>query len=199
MKIPEMRKGFISKSQTALLAAFLIIVGCSNPVQHIPELTPEQLAARSVKQVPSEQNYKMVPYDKVTVRFTYHPEQDPKTPLSVRPDGQITLDGIGSVQAAGRTPEELGKDIAEKSSNRLRDPQVIVMVTDFAQRKIYVGGSVKSPGIVNFQGEISPIQAIFDRGGFADDAQKDSVVLIRYAGGPEPIIGRINVNQGLEN
>ncbi len=199
MKITAIRKDFIGKSQTALLAAFLIIVGCSNPVQHIPELTPEQLATRSVNQVPSEQTYKIVPYDTVSVRFTYHPEQDPKAPVSVRPDGQITLDGIGSVQAAGRTPEELGKEIAAKSSTRLRDPQVIVTVTQFAPRKIYVGGQVKSPGIVTFQGEISPIQAIFDRGGFADDAQRDSVILIRNAGGPEPIIGRLNVNQGLED
>jgi protein involved in polysaccharide export with SLBB domain len=199
MKINAIKKSFIGKSQTASLVAFLVIVGCSNPVQHIPELTPEQLAARSLTQVPSEQTYKMVPYDTVSVRFTYHPEQDPKAPVSVRPDGQITLDGIGSVQAAGRTPEELGKEIAAKSSTRLRDPQVIVTVTQFAPRKIYVGGQVKTPGIVTFQGEISPIQAIFDRGGFADDAQRDSVILIRNAGGPEPIIGRLNVNQGLED
>jgi protein involved in polysaccharide export with SLBB domain len=199
MKINAIKKSFIGKSHTASLVAFLVIVGCSNPVQHIPELTPEQLAARSVNQVPSEQTYKMVPYDTVSVRFTYHPEQDPKAPVSVRPDGQITLDGIGSVQAAGRTPEELGKEIAAKSSTRLRDPQVIVTVTQFAPRKIYVGGQVKAPGIVTFQGEISPIQAIFDRGGFADDAQRDSVILIRNAGGPEPIIGRLNVNQGLED
>ena len=199
MKITAIRKDFIGKSQTALLAAFLIIVGCSNPVQHIPELTPEQLAARSVNQVPSEQTYKMVPYDTITVRFPFHPEQDPKSPLSVRPDGQITLDGIGAVQAAGRTPEELAKEIAEKSSTRLRDPQVIVTVTQFSPRKIYVGGQVKNPGIVTFQGEISPIQAIFDRGGFTDDAQKDSVILIRNAGGPDPIIGRMNIDQGLES
>ena len=199
MKITAIRKDFIGKSQTALLAAFLIIVGCSNPVQHIPELTPEHLATSSVKQVPSEQTYKMVPYDGITIRFPFHPEQDPKTAISIRPDGQITLDGIGALQAAGRTPEELAKEIAEKSSTRLRDPQVVVTVTQFAPRKIYVGGQVRSPGIVTFQGEISPIQAIFDRGGFADDAQKDSVILIRYAGGPEPIIGRINIDHGLES
>ena len=37
----------------------------------------------------------MVPYDLITVKFTYHPEQDPKTPITIRPDGNITLDGIG--------------------------------------------------------------------------------------------------------
>src|ERR671931_659604 len=189
-----------SVKETLLLnLLLLVIVGCSNPVAHIPELSPEQLMAKPVQQRPLEQTYKIVPYDLLTVRFTYHPEQDPKAPISVRPDGQITLDAVGSVQAAGRTPDELGKEIATKSSKRLRDPEVVVTVSQYAPRKIYVGGQVKTPGIVQFQGEITPIQAIFERGGFTNEAQVDSVVLIRNAGGPEPIIGRININQGLEN
>src|SRR5690242_8822017 len=61
----------------------LVFVGCSNPVAHIPELTPEQLAARPTQQKPYEQTYKMVPYDSISIRFPYHPEQDPKTPVSI--------------------------------------------------------------------------------------------------------------------
>jgi polysaccharide export outer membrane protein len=179
--------------------AILLLVGCSNPVAHIPELKPEQLVAKPVKQLPYEQTYKMVPYDLITIRFTYHPEQDPKAPISIRPDGQITLDNVGTVRAAGLTPDELGKEIAARTAKRLRDPEVIVSVTQFSPRKIYVGGQVKTPGIVQFQGEISPLQAIFDRGGFTSEAQVDSVILIRNAGTPDPIIGRININQALEN
>jgi protein involved in polysaccharide export with SLBB domain len=200
MKISTLKRGLIANSQNALLVAFLVIVACSNPVAHIPEINPDQLRAKPVKEPPpTEQTYKMVPYDLVTIRFTYHPEQDPKTPVTIRPDGNITLDGIGAVRAAGLTPEELGKEIAAKSSKRLRDPEVLVTLTQFAPRKIYVGGQVKAPGVINFQGEVTPLQAILDRGGFTDDAQKDSVILIRNTGGPEPIIGRINVIQGLED
>jgi polysaccharide export outer membrane protein len=141
----------------------------------------------------------MVPYDMITIRFTYHPEQDPKTPMSIRPDGNVTIDGVGTIRAAGMTPDELGKEIAARTSKRLKDPEVIVAVTQFAPRKIYVGGQVKNPGIVQFQGELSPLQAIFERGGFTNEAQVDSVILIRNAGSPDPIIGRINSNQALEN
>ena len=187
-----------SVKRILLISSLLLVTACSNPVAHIPEINPEQLV-KPVQQRPLEQTYKIVPYDLLSIRFTYHPEQDPKTPVSVRPDGQITLDAVGAVQAAGRTPEELGKEIAAKSSKRLRDPEVSVTVSQYAPRKIYVGGQVKQPGLVQFQGEITPIQAIFERGGFTNEAQVDSVILIRNAGGPEPIIGRINVNQGLEN
>src|SRR5262245_14706881 len=196
--IDATKRKLSANSQNALLVALLVFVACSNPVAHIPELNPEQLAKRVNQPPPTELTYKLVPYDTITVRFTYHPEQDPKGPIAIRPDGQISLDGIGSVQAAGRTPEELGKEIAAKSSTRLKDPEVLVAVTQYAPRQIYVGGQVNSPGIAKFQGEITPLQAILDRGGFNDQAQKDSVILIRNTGGPEPIIGRINIIQGLE-
>ncbi len=189
-----------SNLPNVLLVVFLLIVACSNPVAHIPEINPEQLRAKPINDPPpAERTYKMVPYDTITVRFTYHPEQDPKTPIPVRPDGNITLDGIGSVRAAGLTPEELGKEIAVKSSKRLRDPEVIVTVAQFAARRVYVGGQVRTPGIVEFRGEMTPVQAIFERGGFTDDAQKDSVILIRDTGGLEPVVGRINANLSLEN
>jgi protein involved in polysaccharide export with SLBB domain len=200
MKINAMKRGLIANSPNALLVIFLVIVACSNPVGHIPEINPELLRAKPVKDPPpTEQTYKMVPYDLITVKFTYHPEQDPKTPIVIRPDGNITLDGIGAVRAAGLTPEELGREIAEKSSKRLRNPEVLVTLTQFSQRKIYVGGQVKSPGVIQFQGEMTPLQAILDRGGFTPEAQIDSVILIRNTGGPEPVIGRINVIQGLED
>ena len=200
MKISILKKGLIANSQNVFLVAFLVIVACSNPVAHIPEINPEQLRATPIKDpLPTERTYKMVPYDLIMVRFTYHPEQDPKSPVAVRPDGNITLDGVGSIRAAGLTPEELGKEIAAKSSKRLKDPEVIVTITQFAQRRVYVGGQVKTPGIVEFKGEMTPLQAILERGGFTDDAQKDSVILIRDTGGAEPIIGRINATQSLEN
>ena len=195
----KIKQNFPAQWQNLLLLAFLAIVACTNPVAHIPEINPEQLAKRVNQPRPLEQTYKLVAYDSVMVRFTYHPEQDAKAPIVIRPDGHIALDGIGVVQAAGLTPDELGKEIAEKSSKRLKNPEVLVTVTQYAPRKIYVGGSVRSPGIATFQGDITPLQAILDRGGFTDDAQKDSVILIRNTGGPDPIIGRINAIQGLED
>ena len=194
------RMSLTSSWQNTLMVAFLLIVACSNPVAHIPEINPDQLRARPVQDPPpTEQTYKLVPYDLITIRFTYHPEQDPKTPVVIRPDGNITLDGIGAVRAAGLTPEELGKELGVKSSRRLRNPEVLVTLTQFAPRRIYVGGQVKAPGVIQFQGDMTPLQAILDRGGFTSEAQLDSVILIRNTGGPEPIIGRINVIQGLED
>jgi protein involved in polysaccharide export with SLBB domain len=119
----------------------------------------------------------------------------------VRPDGNITLDGIGPIRAAGLTPEQLAKIIAEKNSTRMKNPEVIVTVAQYAPRRIYVGGEVKTPGVVLIQEgtTMTPMQAIFDRGGFTTTAQMDSVILIRDAGSEKPKIGRLNLSQALEN
>jgi protein involved in polysaccharide export with SLBB domain len=46
---------------------------------------------------------------------------------------------------------------------------------------------------------MTPVQAIFDRGGFTTTAQKDGVVIIRNAGSSNPIIGKIDLNMALES
>jgi polysaccharide export outer membrane protein len=119
--------------------------------------------------------------------------------IVVQPDGNINLDAVGTIKAAGLTPDELGSLIVEKVANRLRDPQVAVTVAQYAPRKVFVGGEVNQPGPVLIQEGMTPLQAIFDRGGFKDTAQRDGVVLIRDAGSESPQIGRIDLFTSLEN
>jgi protein involved in polysaccharide export with SLBB domain len=183
----------------ALVIGFVLLVACANPVAHVPEFPSTALAPQPVPRVPVGGPYKLIPYDQISIRFPYHSEVDPKAPIPIQPDGNISLDGVGTIQAAGLSPEELAKAIADKSSDRLRDPQVVVTVTQYAPRNVYVGGEVKSPGIVAIQNGMTPMQAIFDRGGFTDTAQTDSVILIRDAGSKNPQIGRLNLVQAMEN
>lgn len=213
-----------------LAAIYLFAYGCANPVAHIPEFQKNDLARGGAPRVPSgpgavdQSYYKLVPYDGISITFPRHPEYNSAVPVTsgpavfgapeqsgnvantrgaiiVRPDGNITLEGIGSIRAAGFSPDELSKAIAQRYSDRMKDPEVVVTIVQFAPRKVYVGGEVKNPGAVFITEGIvmTPMQAIFDRGGFTDTAQNDSVVLIRDGGSGNPQIGRINVSQALEN
>jgi polysaccharide export outer membrane protein len=186
----------------ALLFVFLYASGCGNPVSHVSEFPAGgSTGVRSIYGPSGQPFYKMIPGDVINVKFTYHPEQDMKAPIPIRPDGNITLEGIGSTEAAGLAPEQLAKTIAEKSSGRLKDPEVIVTVVQFAPRKVYVGGEVKTPGVIEIKDKegMTPLQAIFDRGGFTNTAQVDSVILIRDAASGNPKIGRINIHQSMED
>jgi protein involved in polysaccharide export with SLBB domain len=184
------------------LSVSLFILGCGNPVAHIPAFDKNDFAlAKPRHSAPGHALYRLVPYDQINVKFTYHPEEDYKVPLMIRPDGYITLESSELIMAVGLTPEQLAKIIAEKTANRLKEPQVIVTIAQYAPRKVYIGGEVRSPGIVLAEDgrRLTPMQAIFERGGFTPAAQVDSVILIRDAAAENPKIGRLNINQAMED
>jgi protein involved in polysaccharide export with SLBB domain len=196
-------KIFLARILIALgfLSVSLLVLGCANPVAHIPAFDKNNFAlAQARHAAPGDASYRLVPYDQIHVRFTYHSEEDSKTPLVIRPDGYITLESSELIMAVGRTPEQLAKIIAEKTASRLKEPQVIVTIAQYAPRKVYVGGEIKSPGIVLAEDgrRLTPMQAIFERGGFTYSAQVDSVILIRDAASESPKIGRLNINQAIE-
>lgn len=185
----------------SFLTSSLFILGCGNPVAHIPAFDRNDFAlAKPRHAAPGDASYRLVPYDQINVKFTYHPEEDSKVPLMIRPDGYITLESSELIKAVGLTPEQLAESVAEKTASRLKDPQVVVTVAQYAPRKVYVGGEVRSPGIVLVQDgrSLTPMQAIFERGGFTTAAQVDSVILIRDASSENPKIGRLNIDQAME-
>jgi polysaccharide biosynthesis/export protein PslD len=186
-----------------IVVAIAALLGWAcNPVSHIPEFPRSEFvpAGKLPGVVPGGGQYKLIPYDQINIRFPFHPEQDPKTPsVPVQPDGNIFLDGVGAIKAAGMAPEELANVIAQKTSDRLRDPHVVVTIVNYAPRRVFVGGEVKSPGVVNIQDGMTPLQAIFERGGFTTTAQMDSVVLIREAASTDPQIGRLDLTQAMDN
>ncbi len=140
--------------------------------------------------------YRIKPGDLLRIKFLYHPELDIKT--LVRPDGSITLQLGGDMQAAGRTAEELAQEIVERTKDRLREPEVSVLVAQTAELKVYVMGEVRVPGIVPYREGMTPLQAIADRGGFLDTARVDSV--LRLSPGEEEYQGtRLDLAQALRS
>jgi protein involved in polysaccharide export with SLBB domain len=118
--------------------------------------------------------YRLQPGDILRIEFLYHPELDIK--VVIRPDGYMALPAAGEIHAAGLRTTELEQVIKERTSDRLRDPEISVIVAQLAEQKVYVGGEVRLPGFVAYQPGMSPLQAIMDRGGFTDTARLDSVL-----------------------
>lgn len=135
--------------------------------------------------------YLIQAYDSLRVKFVYHPEIDTKVP--VRPDGGINITGVGEFQAAGKTTQQLAREIEKVSSERLRDPEVEVIVAELGRYNVWVFGEVRQPGQVPFRIGMTPIQVISDRGGFTDYARADSVLRIR----PEGTATRVDLTGNL--
>lgn len=65
--------------------------------------------------------------------------------VKVRPDGKITIPGVGDVKASGFTPPGLQKSLGEQIKMLVKNPNVTVTVREITNSKVYIfGGGVKS-------------------------------------------------------
>jgi protein involved in polysaccharide export with SLBB domain len=131
--------------------------------------------------------------DELHVRFLYQPDMNEEVP--VRPDGRISLGATGEIVVVGMTPAELEKKIVELSSDRLRDPEVTVVVTKLGEQRVYVGGEVVQAGFVSLRPGMTPLQAVLQSGGFKKTAKLDSVLLMTPDGDGNFSAARIDMKQ----
>jgi polysaccharide export outer membrane protein len=65
--------------------------------------------------------------------------------VKVRPDGKITVPGLGEVLASGTTPSALQLSLTEQLKELVKNPIVTVTVKEITNSKVYIfGGGVKS-------------------------------------------------------
>lgn len=62
-------------------------------------------------------------------------------PVKVRPDGKITVPGLGEVTASGMAPSALQKLLAERLRELVKNPIVTVTVKEITNSKVYIFGS----------------------------------------------------------
>lgn len=114
--------------------------------------------------------------DLVDVRFIYWPDYDVSQVIGA--DGTLELPVLGEVQAAGRTPDELRNELLTSYVGELRDPEIMVLVREEANRRVYVAGEVRSPGAVPIVGQLTVVEAVMTAGGLRNRSAKISNVLI---------------------
>ncbi len=174
-------KSFPSIRHTLLLLPLLALAtgGCflfsggtkKNPMEQPPAET----------NTPSGQVARLHVGDTVTIGFTGLPENPEPQEKPIKEDGTITLDQVGRVKAAGKTPGELEDAIHDLYVPRLYT-HLNVTVKTSNDRVYYVRGEVKAPGRMIYAGTITVSKAITSAGDFTDFASRGSVMLIRANG-----------------
>jgi polysaccharide export outer membrane protein len=168
----------------ALLVLFGSLAGCrSSSVSPAYLYTgPSPLEATAPATSAPEPRVLLGAGDVIELKFFSVPElNDTQT---IRPDGRIALQLVGDVVAQGRTPAELREDLNRLYTPLLKKPDVTVIVREFQDRKIYVGGEVLQPGMIPMPGSMTALEAIMQAGGFDfHRAAVQSVVIIRHKDG----------------
>jgi protein involved in polysaccharide export with SLBB domain len=163
--------------QAGMFFTFALLCSCSTSLT-IPPLTSKDIPQLKAAGNYPERQYRLEPGDTITIAFPFQPEMDQGETI-VPPDGKITLPLVGEVIVTDKTTAELEKFLVKHTSDRLRNPEVVVSVTSFAPKTVYVGGEVLKAGEIPYFKGLTPLQAIVTAGGFLETAKPDSVVLIR--------------------
>ncbi len=126
--------------------------------------------------------YRIGPQDLLEISVFLN--QDLKREVRVNTGGLISLPLIGSVQAGGKTVQELEADLSQKyGKTYLQTPQINVFIKEFTSQRVTLEGSIARPGIYPITGKTSLLQAIAIGGGTQAIANETSVVVFRVVKG----------------
>lgn len=132
----------------------------------------------------SDYSYRIGPLDTVNVIVWRNPELSMTMP--VRPDGKITTPLVDDLQAIGKTPTELERDIEQALAKFIRDPVVTVVVTQFigqTSEQIRVTGEAAKPQILPYRRSMTLLDVMIAVGGLTDFADGNAATIYRVADG----------------
>jgi polysaccharide export outer membrane protein len=135
--------------------------------------TPEPVALEEIPETAfpeaPEGSYRLGAGDSLDITVWEMPEL--ARALVIRPDGYISFPLIREIKAAGLSPAELERELENRLSDHLLEPEVSVVVTSFTSKVYYVYGAVFAPGTYPFVRDTTLLQAIISAGGFGSSAR----------------------------
>jgi polysaccharide export outer membrane protein len=157
-----------------VLSLLFLLAACSTvPTAHeVPHFNPRSEVVKS---------YHIGIDDQLQVSVWNNPQLSVNEP--VLPDGKISVPLIGDVQASGHTPEEVAAIIKNKLKSFVRDPQVVVIVTDLRSHqyllRVQVTGAVRTPVSLPYRQGMTVLDAVLAAGGTTEFANANGTKLYR--------------------
>lgn len=175
----------------------LAVAACASapPIGGAPGVSISEYAAMPAPGVedysPSEQYNLVRPLDVIQIDTFNIPELTRE--VQVGASGSFDFPLIGTVDAMGRTPEELAVEL----ENRLRqtyvlNPDVTARIMARSEQLFTIGGEVATPGRFPINAPITLMEAVAIGGGMDEYAQRDEVLVFRTVGN-ERYIGVYNL------
>ncbi|MBM3423281.1 MAG: polysaccharide biosynthesis/export family protein [Chlorobi bacterium] len=132
----------------------------------IPKKMQEFATPSAVRELtPSEQfRYRLGPGDVINIQVWRRPELSQEN-IIVSPDGNIAVPRIGLMNVLYRTPAEIQQMVTSKLEVLYIKPEVTIRVQEFHNNKAFVLGRVTKPGVINFPGRGTLLEALALAGG----------------------------------
>jgi len=116
-----------------------------------------------------------------TFEVRVYGEKELSGKYSVERDGSVDFPLIGRVVVDGLEPAQVSDEIELrlKDSDVLKNPQVSVLVVNYASKRISVVGAVSKPGNFPMANGLTVVQAIGLAGGFTSLADRNATLVTR--------------------
>jgi protein involved in polysaccharide export with SLBB domain len=108
------------------------------------------------------ERYVLQPPDQIVVHCSEVPEIHGQAQL-IRPDGKVSFEDIGEIEAAGRTPEQLANILRGKVMELYKlegDNPVDIRIISYQSKYYYVLGQVAAPGPQVYSGRDTVFKAL---------------------------------------
>ncbi len=123
--------------------------------------------------------YRIQPHDRINVLVYNHPELSSKS-LLIDSKGNAILPLLNTVRLGGLTQPQASQKLRQLYSRYLKKASVNV---ETINKRAYVVGEVRSPGAIPLPNEQTALlQAITERGGFLNTANRAKIVILRNLG-----------------
>lgn len=154
------------------ILVILMLGACSS--QPVPEMERFDIP---------DYNYVIGPGDTMEIFVWGH--EGLSTTGIVRPDGKLTTRLVEDLQASGKTPTELARDIEEMYAEYVRQPVVSVIVNGFVgvpEQQVSVLGEATVPSNVPYAQHMTLLDLMIAVGGMTEFAAGNKSVLMRKEG-----------------
>jgi polysaccharide export outer membrane protein len=142
--------------------------------------------------MPGNTGYKIGPLD--VVEFSVFKVPELMRSAQVAETGTINLPLVGEVKAAGRTAQEIERELEQKlGAKYLQSPQVTLLIKEYNSQRVTVEGAVKRPGVYPIRGKTSLLQVIATAEGL-DSVSDTTVVIFRHVEGKR-LAARFDIGQ----
>lgn len=160
--------------------------GCFSPSTRFPKGEAAYAVMPPIDPAGVRTPYRIGVLDKISVRVFQEPDLS-FDELQVDAAGNITYPLIGQLTAEGKTPIELGQEIAHdlEAGGYIRLPQVVVGVVESSAQRVVVEGNVNKPGVYEIAGNTTLLESIARAEGLTRLAVVNEVVVLRAVDGKQ--------------
>ncbi len=148
----------------------------------------------NISQLQNSDAYLLQPGDLLEVKV--FKEDDMSRVARINTNGTITFPLVGIVKVSDCSLAEAEKILTENLKRYFKNPQVSILIKEYANNTVYVLGQVKKPSSLKIPPEknLTVLEAITSAGGFTDIANTSKVKVLRMENGKQKSI-EVDVSQ----